>query len=231
MEGWTRGCLIGVAGLLIGLWGCAARPVLEERVAAGPAPRVAEIQGSEAAAASEAAGGGGPEKEPLSVLPEEPVVAPPPAPRETSLAAAAGGGGDAGTSPASLAAPDPATPGAGEAVGAEAQAPLKDVFFDFDEATIREDQQAPLKEAARWLLATPGVRLTIEGYSDERGTSEYNMGLGDRRATAVKAYLMALGVRGERVRVVSYGEERPFVLGHDESAWRWNRRAHLVPER
>jgi peptidoglycan-associated lipoprotein len=102
------------------------------------------------------------------------------------------------------------------------------VFFSFDDATIREDQREALTAAAAWLRANPGATLTVEGHSDERGTSEYNLALGERRAAAVKAYLVAVGIPADRIWTATYGEELPFVLGHDEHVWRWNRRAHLV---
>jgi len=70
----------------------------------------------------------------------------------------------------------------------------------------------------------------VEGHADERGTNEYTLALGERRATAVRDYLVAAGIAADRIRTISYGEERPFVLGHDESAWRWNRRGHFVPK-
>lgn len=73
--------------------------------------------------------------------------------------------------------------------------------------------------------------ITIEGHCDERGTSEYNIALGERRAHAAKAYLVAMGIGGTQIRTVSYGKERPFVRGHDESAWKWNRRDHFVVEK
>jgi peptidoglycan-associated lipoprotein len=106
--------------------------------------------------------------------------------------------------------------------------PLKDVFFDFDKAVVRGDQQAALNENASWLKANPGARLLIEGHCDERGTAEYNLALGERRAKAVKDYLVGAGIAADRLSTISYGEERPFVLGHDESAWKWNRRGHFV---
>ncbi|MEE8502916.1 MAG: OmpA family protein, partial [candidate division NC10 bacterium] len=74
----------------------------------------------------------------------------------------------------------------------------------------------------------PDVRVTIEGHTDERGTPEYNRALGDRRATAVRDYLVAGGIDSTRISTLSYGKERPFVLGTDESAWKWNRRGHFV---
>jgi peptidoglycan-associated lipoprotein len=124
--------------------------------------------------------------------------------------------------PAVQPAPSPAAP------AAPAASPLKDVFFDFDKATIREDQKAALNASVGWLKANGQRKLTIEGHCDERGTAEYNLGLGERRAKAVKDYLLAAGIPADRIATVSYGKERPFVLGHDESAWKWNRRGQLV---
>ena len=125
-------------------------------------------------------------------------------------------------------APPAAAPGAPAAAAVPAAAPLKDVFFDFDKANIRDDQKAALNEDVGWLKANAGVKLTVEGHCDERGTAEYNLGLGERRAKAVKDYLVAAGIPADRVATISYGKERPFVLGHDESAWKWNRRGHFV---
>ncbi len=104
----------------------------------------------------------------------------------------------------------------------------RDVFFDYDSSAVRPDGRDALLSNARWLLANPGVAVTIEGHADERGTSEYNLALGERRAKAARDVLVAAGVAPERISIISYGKERPFVIGHDESAWRWNRRAHFV---
>ncbi len=118
----------------------------------------------------------------------------------------------------------PETPQAAE----EKASPLKDIFFDFDRSSIRADMQKSLNENIRWLRANPTASIIIEGHCDERGTVEYNQGLGQRRAMSVSNYLVAAGISVERIKVVSYGKERPFVPGHDESAWKWNRRAHFV---
>src|SRR5574337_492990 len=118
-----------------------------------------------------------------------------------------------------------------EAQAARQESPLKDVFFDFDRSGIRPDAKAALAEDVEWLRVHAKAAITIEGHCDERGTSEYNVALGERRAQAAKDYLAALGINAKRVTTVSYGKERPFVLGHDESAWKWNRRAHFVVER
>ena len=125
------------------------------------------------------------------------------------------------------AAPAPATP-TPAATSAPAASPLKDVFFDFDKSAIKDDQKAALGDDVTWLKAHAGAKLTIEGHCDERGTAEYNLALGERRAKAVKDSLVAAGVPADRIATISYGKERPFVLGHDESAWKWNRRGHMV---
>jgi peptidoglycan-associated lipoprotein len=126
--------------------------------------------------------------------------------------------------------PSPAAPGAqaGAVPGVPPGSPLKDVFFDFDKANIRDDQKAALSDNVTWLKANARAKITIEGHCDERGTVEYNLALGERRAKAGKDYLVAAGVGGDRIATISYGKERPFVLGHDESAWKWNRRGHFV---
>ena len=124
-------------------------------------------------------------------------------------------------------APAAAAPGA-PAAAVPAASPLKDLFFDFDKAAVRDDQKAALNDNVAWLKANPGAKITLEGHCDERGMAEYNLGLGERRAKAVKDYLIAAGVPADRIATISYGKERPFVLGRDESAWKWNRRGHFV---
>jgi peptidoglycan-associated lipoprotein len=121
--------------------------------------------------------------------------------------------------------PKPAGPAAAAVPGAS---PLKDVFFDYDKAALRDDQKAALNENIGWLKGNAGAKALIEGHCDERGTAEYNLGLGERRAKTVKDYLIAAGIAADRISTISYGKERPFVLGHDESAWKWNRRSHFV---
>jgi peptidoglycan-associated lipoprotein len=102
---------------------------------------------------------------------------------------------------------------------------LETVYFDYDSFTLTAAARAVLERNARWLKENPAVTVTIEGHCDERGSDEYNLALGERRAQAVRNYLAALGVGAERLATVSYGEERPAVAGHDESAWTKNRRA------
>lgn len=102
------------------------------------------------------------------------------------------------------------------------------VFFDFDKYDIRADQRGTVEALAAWLDTNPSVTLTIEGHCDERGTREYNLALGERRANAVRDYLVALGTNPARLSTVSYGEERPAVLGSNESSWAQNRRGVFV---
>ncbi len=124
--------------------------------------------------------------------------------------------------PAVAEAPKPPEPGISQIT------PLQDVFFDFDRSVLRNDTKAALNQNVKWLKANPDTKVVVEGYCDERGTNEYNLALGDRRARAIRDYLMVSGIDQGRVSTISYGEERPFVLSHDESSWKWNRRAHLV---
>lgn len=107
-------------------------------------------------------------------------------------------------------------------------AELKDVFFDFDKAVLRPDARQALDANIQMLKSNSQIRITVEGHCDERGTNEYNIGLGERRAKAVRDYVVAGGIDAKRITTISYGEERPFVQGHDESAWKWNRRGHFV---
>jgi peptidoglycan-associated lipoprotein len=106
---------------------------------------------------------------------------------------------------------------------------LGTTYFDFDRAEIRGDQRSLLRNNAKILMRTgrASVSAIIEGHADERGSEEYNLALGERRAESVRKYLSALGVSRSKLRVVSYGESKPAVAGHDESTWRLNRRAEF----
>jgi peptidoglycan-associated lipoprotein len=98
------------------------------------------------------------------------------------------------------------------------------VYFEFDEATLSDEAKATLVRNAAWLRANPNARVQVEGNADERGTNEYNLALGERRAAAVKSYLSSLGIDGGLLVVISYGEEHPADPGHSEDAWAKNRR-------
>ena len=106
--------------------------------------------------------------------------------------------------------------------------PLQPVFFELDSSEISSAGQAALENNATVLKKYPTWTVTIEGHCDERGTAEYNLALGERRAVAARTYLVSLGIPGDRLRTVSYGKEFPFDPGHDEAAWAKNRRAHFV---
>jgi peptidoglycan-associated lipoprotein len=107
-------------------------------------------------------------------------------------------------------------------------AAIKDAFFDFDKSDVRPDAQQALTADADFLKAHPDIKFTIEGHCDERGSEEYNLGLGDRRANSAKSFLTNLGVSADRITTISYGKDRPVCTEHNEECWQRNRRAHLV---
>ncbi len=103
-----------------------------------------------------------------------------------------------------------------------------DIYFEFDSYNVRPDDTPILKDLAAWLAANQAAKLTVEGHCDERGSVEYNLALGQKRAEATKDYLVKLGVGEKRIKAVSYGKEAPLVAGHTEDAWAKNRRAHFT---
>jgi len=105
---------------------------------------------------------------------------------------------------------------------------LKDIHFGFDKYDVRPGDADILKENAALLMKHLNVKIQIEGHCDERGTNEYNLALGERRANSTKKYLISLGISSDRISTISYGEERPLDSGHNEEAWSKNRRAHFV---
>jgi peptidoglycan-associated lipoprotein len=107
---------------------------------------------------------------------------------------------------------------------------LKDVFFDYDKFSLRDDAREALNGDGKLLVDNPGARALLEGHCDERGTVEYNLALGERRANATKAFLVQYGVDAARLSTISYGEERPFATGQNEAAWAQNRRVHFVKQ-
>lgn len=104
---------------------------------------------------------------------------------------------------------------------------MTDVFFAYDRYNLTKEARDRLESNAK-LLKSWKAKIIVEGHCDERGTNEYNLGLGERRANAVKDYLVSLGVPAENIKTISYGEERPFVRGHSEDAWKYNRRSHFA---
>jgi len=105
---------------------------------------------------------------------------------------------------------------------------VEDIYFDFDQSNIRPDAREILKANADILLKRGAAEIAVEGYCDERGTAEYNLALGERRAQEAKKYLINLGTKALQIKTISYGEERPLDPGHNEEAWANNRRAHFV---
>ena len=105
---------------------------------------------------------------------------------------------------------------------------IKDIYFDFDKSDIRTDQDGSLRTDAAFLAQHSAVNFTIEGHCDERGSIEYNIALGDKRANTVKQGLIAAGITADRINTISYGKERPFCTEHDEACWQQNRRGHFV---
>jgi peptidoglycan-associated lipoprotein len=137
-------------------------------------------------------------------------------------AATPGGGVSAGTtrSPVAVVPPSPAT--------FRDHPALQDIYFDFDGAEIREDAAPILDRDIQWLKARPSVKVLIGGHCDERGTTEYNLALGERRGKSTQRYLTALGIQADRIALISYGKERPLCTEHAEACWAKNRRAHFL---
>ncbi|MGA2644269.1 MAG: peptidoglycan-associated lipoprotein Pal [Candidatus Sulfotelmatobacter sp.] len=105
---------------------------------------------------------------------------------------------------------------------------VKDVYFDYDKSDLRPDQQVAIQADAQFLNQHPGINFTVEGHCDSRGSTEYNLALGDQRATSVKSALVAAGVSANRVKTISYGKEKPFCMEENEACWQQNRRGHFV---
>jgi len=144
---------------------------------------------------------------------------------------AKGPGGEAtSTARVTVTSPPPPPPQAPPAVSSETlfEQNIKDAFFDFNKSNIRPDAQQALTADANFLKAHPSINFTIEGHCDERGSEEYNLGLGDRRANSAKNFLVNLGISASRITTISYGKDRPFCTEHTEACWQKNRRAHLV---
>ncbi len=108
------------------------------------------------------------------------------------------------------------------------ESPLQRIHFDFDKYFIRDDMKPILEKNAEWLKKFSSVKILIEGHCDERGTEEYNMALGEKRAKSTMNYLISLGISPDRIKIISYGKSRPLDPGHNEEAWALNRRADFV---
>lgn len=157
-----------------------------------------------------------------------------PMPPPTDAGAKAGGGPPGPPQPVSEPVPVPPEPVAEDTIGTKSlddlnrDSPLKPLFFALDSADVSSEGQQILQANAAIMKKYPAWQITVEGHCDERGTAEYNLALGERRALAAKNYLVSLGIPADKIRVVSYGKEFPFDPGHEEGAWSQNRRAHFV---
>ena len=125
-------------------------------------------------------------------------------------------------------APPPPPPPSSSGEATEEKTTLRDAFFDFDDASLRSDAKTTLENNARYLESHGSAKAVVEGHCDERGSVEYNLALGERRAKAAKEFLVSYGIAAVRLTTISYGKERPFDSGHDEDSWAKNRRAHFV---
>jgi peptidoglycan-associated lipoprotein len=145
------------------------------------------------------------------------------------LMAKGAGGTQEATARVTVNAPAPPPPPPSSATEEELFAQhVKDVYFDYDTDAIRPDQQSSVQGDAQFLGQHPNIQFTVEGHCDERGSTEYNLALGDRRASAVKNALIQAGVAAARVKTISYGKEKPFCTESNESCWQQNRRGHFV---
>ncbi len=193
--------MVGVMGLVGVVAGCAKRPAMT--VAVAPAPSSASGAPSRAEAGQPAESRGEPGTIPGAAAPVAPQ----------------------GAAPGPGVAP---SPGRLERAEFRAIDPLNDIHFDFDKYDIRPNDAKVLDENAGWIKANPSYLILIEGHADERGTNEYNLALGERRAKAAMDYLVSQGVSARRLTLVSYGEERPVCEEKTEACWARNRRAHFL---
>src|SRR5712691_10379962 len=145
-----------------------------------------------------------------------------------TITASGPGGSASATSTVTVNAPPPPPPPKGPSDDEIFLREVRDAYFDYDKADIRPDARAALSQTADFLKRHPSIKATIEGHCDERGSTEYNLALGDRRATAVKQFLVSLGISADRLSTVSYGKEKPFCMESNESCWQQNRRGHFV---
>ena len=165
----------------------------------------------------------------VSAPPPAPAPAPPPAPAPAPVVPPPPPTVAPAPAPAPPPAPAPApAPGPAPAREYTANAALADVHFDFDKAVIRSGDVKILDASAGWLKANPEQLLLIEGHCDERGTNEYNLALGERRAKAAMSYLVSRGVQASRITLISYGKERPLCTEKAERCWARNRRDHFL---
>ena len=145
-----------------------------------------------------------------------------------TITATGPGGSASATASVTVNAPPPPPPPSGPSDDELFRKDVQDAYFDYDKADLRPDARAALSKTADFLKNYPRFRVTIEGHCDERGSTEYNLALCDRRASAVKQYMVSLGISADRLTTVSYGKEKPFCAESNESCWQQNRRGHFV---
>jgi peptidoglycan-associated lipoprotein len=223
--------------------GCRPKPKPQPPIAAAPAPQPARptvtLQASPAAinkGESATLSWNSTDATQLTVEPEVGAVTAqgstkvsPSASTTYTITATGPGGSASATAAVSVNAPAPPTPPpAGPTDDELFLREVRDAYFDYDKADIRADTRAALSKTADFLKNYPRFKVVIEGHCDERGSTEYNLGLGDRRASAVKQYLVSLGISADRLNTVSFGKEKPFCMEHNEACWQQNRRGHFV---
>src|SRR2546426_4161741 len=224
-------------------FGCAKKPVAQTPAAPAPAPAPARptvtLQASPASVnkgESSTLSWNSTDATQLSIEPEVGAVTAQgttkvtPSDSTTYTITASGPGGSASaTATVAVNAPPPPPPApAGPTDDELFLREVRDAYFDYDKADIRPDARTALSKTADFLKSNPKFKVTIEGHCDERGSTEYNLGLGDRRASAVKQYLVSLGVSADRMTTVSFGKEKPVCMEHNETCWQQNRRGHFV---
>lgn len=145
-----------------------------------------------------------------------------------TITASGPGGSATATASVDVSAPSAPPPAPSASVSELFSENVRDAFFDTNKSDLRPDARDALTKDAEFLRSYPDVRISIEGHCDERGSTEYNLGLGERRADAAKNFLVSLGITANRIDTVSWGKERPFCTEHTETCWQQNRRAHFV---
>jgi peptidoglycan-associated lipoprotein len=145
-----------------------------------------------------------------------------------TITATGPGGSASATASVSVNAPPPPPPTPQPSMDELWLKEVRDAYFDYDKADLRPDAREALSKTADFLKNYPQLKVTIEGHCDERGSTEYNLGLGDRRASAVKQFLVSLGIPADRLSTVSFGKEKPFCMESNETCWQQNRRGHFV---
>jgi peptidoglycan-associated lipoprotein len=145
-----------------------------------------------------------------------------------TISASGPGGAAEASARVTVSAPPPPLPPQEESLDARFPKEVRDAYFDLDKADIRADAREALTKTAEFLRKYPSIKVTIEGHCDERGSTEYNLGLGDRRAAAVKQYIISQGISADRISTVSFGKEKPFCMESNEECWQQNRRGHFV---